>query len=538
MAELQGLDDAANEGGLDIDRHEVEIGPVISELASEIGSLLATKPIFVRDGIPTVVSREGSLQEMVPLKFCSWVEQYIEFFQVRGEKRARKSLAADTAAKVLCSDAFLERLREIRRVNTLRMPVRRESGGVELLREGYDARTGIYTRPLLEYPADWSLSQAVRHLKAIYQDFPFIGEGGECVQVAAMLAMFSRELMPRYAHVPAFIFNANKSRSGKTLLAKMCCGFASGQINLQALPRTDDKQREMLNTAAIASYPHLLVDNIEGFFNSPDFNAFLTAPTWQGRRMHRQQDFNVEVCTTVCLTGNGFSIGADIQHRALVVDLFVDEADPHARAAELGDRVIEDDWILADENRADMCAAVWALIRHWAAEGCPGGDTTLADFSAFSRVVGGIVMAAGWPDPMVRREMETGGNQESADFARFLDICVVRLGLEEIAYTDILKVVRNYGLFEWVISPDDEPLPDDEFDLVKAGEGAPLDHKLRKKFGELMSRCVGGSDRGLIYRLGPDQTEYLVSMPRARNRRKMYFELLTDEVRTRLAAAR
>ena len=417
MAELPGLDDAAEDGGLDVDRHEVRIGPVISELASEVGSLLATKPIFVRDSLPVVVSKEGDLQEMQPVRFCSWVERYIEFYQYKGESKQRKSLAVETAAKILSSDAFLDRLREIRRVHSLRLPVRRQSGGVELLREGYDAQTGIYTRPLLEYETDWDLKRSVAYLKELYKDFPFIGEGGECVQVAAMLAMFVREILPRYTLVPAFIFNANKSRSGKTLLAQMACAYASGRLNLQPLPSTDVEQRQMLNTTARAGYPHLLVDNIEGFFNSADFSAFLTAPTFQGRMMHSQKDFNVEICTTVCLTGNGFTIGDDIQHRSLVIDLFVDEADPHKRAAALGDRVIENDWIMAEENRANMCAAVWGLVQHWAAEGSPEGGAELAHFKSFSQVVGGIVMAAGWPDPMVRREMETGGNQEQRDFA-------------------------------------------------------------------------------------------------------------------------
>jgi len=216
----------------------------------------------------------------------------------------------------------------------------------------------------------------------------------------------------------------------------------------------------------------------------------------------------------------------------------VDEADPHKRAAALGDRVIENDWIMAEENRANMCAAVWGLVQHWAAEGSPEGGAELAHFKSFSQVVGGIVMAAGWPDPMVRREMETGGNQEQRDFARFLDICIFGLGLEEIAYADILKVVRNFGLFDWVVASDDDPMTEEDFSLEKAGEGSALDAKDRSTFGHIMSRCTGGSDRGLIYHLGKNSVEYLVSMPKARNRRKMYFEKVTPEIRERLAAAR
>lgn len=522
------MEKSGAEDGVPAELPRVPISKMVSEMASQVGGHLSLAPVFVKDGRAVIVDDVNHrIEPLSAVTFRAWVEDYLVFYKWVGGENGRdveQSVTAETAAAILAAPQFLCRLRPLRKRNPVALPVIRPGGDLELLPAGYDARTGIWTGGGVVFERDWGLEQSVEFLKDLLKEFPFAGDDrwSECVQIAAMLAMFVTDMLPRYAHRPMLVFNANQSRSGKTLLAKLAiCGVA-GSLALTSMPATPDKRKEMLNTFARNAKTFLFADNLEGTVNFPELCAYVTAAEWTDRRMHAQEDFTAENVTNIFLTGNGFTPGDDVMNRSLSVDLYVEEADPQAREVR---NIIDDSWCLAAENRALILSALWGLTRHWDECGRPRGGCRLADFAAWSDIVGGIVKCAGdawgaskmgrkgWGDPIERRTTASGGNKEIADFVSLLGY-LAEMGDQEnlfdvdgrmkLKFPQVVRVVKAMGLFANKMQPFDESGAED-FQLgdVEGAEMAvELDGRERSWFGKLLTKRTGGNEvMGSVYTL-------------------------------------
>ena len=295
----------------------------------------------------------------------------------------------------------------------------------------------------------------------------------------------------------------------------------------------EDKRKELLNSAARSARTHLVLDNLTGKVNFDDLCAFVTTPQWTDRRMHSQDFFVADNVTTIFMTGNTFEPGDDLMHRSIFVDLYVQEADPGARKIE---NPIDNDWILDRCNRRDCLSALWGMVSYWDKAGRPPGEIVLPDFRAFSEVVGGIVVCAGggwaskvvhrmgWTNPMERRTMHSGGNEELRDFLLFLET-VTRMADEEdmweasrleLKFWQVQRVVQHCGFFAWMVSV--ESNPPDEFKLGGDDQPEELDMKEKVRLGKLLARRSGSGKDGSVYELQRGQVR-VVHVGSGRHRR-------------------
>src|SRR5439155_22505118 len=83
--------------------------------------------------------------------------------------------------------------------------------------------------------------------------------------------------------------------------------------------------------------------------------------------------------------------------RCLVIDLWVGEADVQARKVK---RVISEASLCDPSVRADLLAAMCALVRAWCKAKRPPGSCVYRGFEAFCGIIGGIVEFAGFGSPM------------------------------------------------------------------------------------------------------------------------------------------
>src|SRR5205823_5101642 len=127
-----------------------------------------------------------------------------------------------------------------------------------------------------------------------------------------------------------------------------------------------------------------------------------------------KEEFRVENVTTFFLTGNQTNTSDDMAERSLFIELFIEEADNRDRDIPQED-VITEPLLATREMRKEILSALWALVRAWDAEGRPKPKKLLQRFEDWSRIVPGIVMNAGYNDPLAKPEVACGADVERRD---------------------------------------------------------------------------------------------------------------------------
>jgi hypothetical protein len=306
----------------------------------------------------------------------------------------------DTARGTLRSEQFLSQLREIDRVNPVRQPIMMPGDRIELAPVGYCPHSHVYTLENdIHYDEDMSLNDAVAIICDILSKFPFHDRGRSlAVQVAAMLTVFAVGLLPRTASRPGFIYTANDSDAGKTLLAKVAIIPVLGEVNVRAFPRREES-RKALDQIAMDGEVIVLFDNVKGTLGGETMEAFISAPRWGGRVIGEKGGFKLDNVTTCFFTGNDAHPTRGMEERCLFIELFLRQLDSSKRNI----RRILNNRILAEPAlRCDICSALWAFVRHWDAAGRPKFATSMPKCPEWSERIASIVVAAGFGDPCAK----------------------------------------------------------------------------------------------------------------------------------------
>ena len=474
----------------------IELVPVISTMAREIGGVLCNNGVFVRQRSAMTISQDGRLVEMSARRFRTYCEDHLVTFKWDATKpnvfeKKAQTMTVEAAATILESDQFLARQRELMRVATVRQPVKRKDGRIELLDYGYDHEAQTYTQNSgVEYALDMPLEAAQTILRNFTREFPFgdrKADGrsrNEAIVMTAMLAMYAAPLLRPSARRLNFMFSSNSVGSGKTLLAQMAIITTIGSCDVQPVPQAEEEWRKILDTESLAGSPYILFDDCNGFFKSQILNAFLTAPTWSGRRMHSQQKFAVPKIASVFLTGNNLEVSPDVARRFLHCKMMTDESDPQARKI---DKVISDEHLEKPEVRGQILAALWAVVREWDAAGRPQANRLVRGYEQFCQIFAGMVEFAGFGDPIEALPVEESGNSELADMlALVAELAKGVDDLAEFSFQDVVQAALDCNSFVWMLEGKEE----------REGKDGPrhyvLTAKAKSKFGKLLAEQYGG----------------------------------------------
>ena len=474
----------------------VQIVPVISTMAREIGGILRQNGVFVRQRSALTISPEGRLVEMTARRFRTYCEDHLVTFKWEMPKpnvfeKKPQTITVEAAATILESDQFLSRQRELLRVATVRQPVRRKDGRIELLPYGYDAESQTLTQNSgVEFAADMPVDEAKTVLRELLKEFPFgdrkaDGQSrNEAIVIAAMLSMFAAPLLRPQARRLNFMFSSNSVGSGKTLLAQLAIITTLGTCDVQPLPENQEDWRKILDTESLAGSPYILFDDCNGYLKSPTLNAFLTASTWTGRKMNTQQKFAVPKIATVFLTGNNLEVTPDVARRFLHCRMITDEADPQARKIE---KVFSDEWLEKPEVRSQLLACLWSIVRSWDASGRPTPNRIVRGYEPWCAVYGGMVQHAGFGDPMEPLPVEESGNSELADMTAM--VSHLAKGIDdssEFSFQDVVESAIEVNAFTWMLEGKEE----------REGKDGPrrfvLTARANSKFGRLLAEQYGG----------------------------------------------
>lgn len=424
-------------------------------VARLLGQLMHRVPLFLQNGVLWFFDYEGQRQEMTPIKFRTWIMGHVLIF----EKRAKGSddpipctMAVEHAATVLTSEDFRRGVRKITGVNTVRLPVIRRGGKLELLPLGWDSETGIYTvEGGLVYDEAMALEAARGWMERTFGTFPLTDARSMAVQVAAMLAPFVRHLPGGGGLKMGFLWLANKPESGKSVLAKAAQYAVFGRCPAVKLKKGEQLDKE-LEAMAIAGVPCIFLDNVRGGIDSPTIEAMMTSEESEGRAMGGHGLFTAKNSALLFVTGNKLKLNEDIERRFLVVDLF-EKGDPMERRVG-ADEVLDDDAMKDPEWRGRMLSALWAMVRDWHAAGMPAGKVVRGSFERYSRMLGGVVEAAGYENPFQRAEIPDAINPDQMEFRELIGLIVKEMGERQcVDFTlqDMAKLARGANLFERMI---------------------------------------------------------------------------------------
>lgn len=461
---------------VDDDRPKVRLpgdDHLLSDFATELAKHVADKDIFLRNG-EIVVLKTGDLRPLKPTEFRTWVEQYVICYRIVGhDKKVFEigiTMSDDNATAVLASSQFRNRLRLVRQINNCRLPIRRASGEIELLAEGYDDASQTLTIGGVDYSTDMTLADAVGTINDLMSEFIFAdGVRSKAVAVSAMVGLYANGLLPPMTLRPCFIFVANAEGAGKSVLVAVATTPTHGMVPTGRKADDDDEVAKLLLATVREARPLVFFDNLKGHLSSETLEGFLSAPIFEGRKLGVNEYIRAENLATVFITGNGLTVSPDMRRRSLFVELRLEVERAEDRIFK---RPLDMPTLLA--MRPKVLASLWSLVLNWQTKGCPLPSRSHSAFTSWSNIIGGIVEASGLGCPLETAEVATVADNDGDDMRKLV---MAMVGAEKLfTFAELVDLARKNGLFESIVGDEE------------------LDRRAKTLFGRLLGRY----DRRLV----------------------------------------
>jgi hypothetical protein len=439
---------------------------LLGDVAAEVGQYLRESMYFHAGGLVAVEG--GRIYPISSQQFRSLVERYIVPIRRRsGRLEVASTLFESEARGILASHQFRECLRPLRGVSSVRLPVLRSRGSIELPSEGYDVESQTFTADTCPYSESMGFASAKAVLDDLFSEFHFADGGrSKAVAASALLGLFAQGLLPDGALRPAFVISANCEGAGKTMLAMCCIVPVIGECPASTLPEDDAETRKRLTATLLAGQRAVLFDNVRHVIGGASLEAFCSSPVWQDRKLGENENLTIANHSTLFFTSNGASTKSDMRRRSLFVNVHLDieRAEDRTFRRPLSTAVMR-------EMRPQILRACWSLVRHWDTNGRPRPRRDHASFPEWAGIVGGIVEAAGFDCPLETGEVSIVAD-EDGDGMREL------IGAMEIpkayASAEMAALCRKLQIFGY----------------LTGGSDSEMGQSQKVAFGRLLTRFV------------------------------------------------
>jgi hypothetical protein len=356
-------------------------------------------------------------------------------------------MSLDAAHVTLCDRKFLETLRPVRSFNVVRLPARYHEA-TQPLPTGYCPIHRAYTAPeAISYPENASLTPAKEFFNTLFQEFPFVGDQQQAISnvLAGALTLFCARLFGPNVVRPGFGSFANSEGAGKTLLLKLGIIPVLGNVPVGTRPKDEDEMRKLIAAAALGGSPVFCLDNVKGHLSSPSLEALITSPVISFRLLGQNKMLQEEHGLTIFITSNSATFSPDLRRRIFAIELFLKEVRAEDRQIR---RPLDDDTIV--NMRSEILGALWALVSNWFKHNCLAPSKPNQSFIAWSKVVGGILEAAGYPAPCHTAVDAQHGDRDLLDMQTLVSHMVRG---NKYKFRDLVDLARHHRLFESILGP-------------------------------------------------------------------------------------
>lgn len=475
-------------------------GHPISEFAKEVGEILADTGHWFRHGMHVVMVRYERtgwdvssliLHPMQATEVCSAIEDYVEVGVLTkpdeggNSEFMANSLIKPQAELLLAASQFRDQLPEIQRVLDVPVPVLVD-GKLELSTHGYDARFKTYMNLNAPEIQPMSVAQAKQFIHEVYAEFCWADTQSLTHAIARLITPACRGILGWKAKIPFWLYTANRERSGKDFAAVITQLLYEGRAVEEAPlePRNSTETRKRITAALLAGRRIMHFANCRGHLDDPALEEAITAKEFGDRILGRSE--NVELANEIefSLSANTeITFKADLAQRARTIRLFLQGENPNGRRFNRPDLHA---WVI--EHRADLLSAIFALIQHWHEQGMPDGPTPFASYPEWARVVGGVMITAGFGDPCLPENNagHVGGDEQTENMKTLFALGHERWGTKRVELKSIIDL----------LSGEDAPLLFTWLDLAeRSGQTA---------FGKMLRRFVGRSLGTVVLRIHGD----------------------------------
>ncbi len=403
-------------------------------------------PLFNRGNkLVEIQVTEGvcSVQPSNPARLKPIASVLARFIKHTDNKRQEVDPPSDLLNAVLANPNAFPRLKVLTDV-----PVMLPDGTV-IDKRGYHEAGGVFYEPapglekisIPEAPTREDAEAAMATLFEPLVDFPFADDVHFSAALAGLLAPIVRTAIE--GPVPAVVVDACQPGSGKTQYAKNVASIAKGQPGPVKALRNDIEMEKRIATCVKQGTLIEILDNVHAVVGGAALEGALTAKTWAGRAMNKQEDICGQMVTCFFMTGNNIAVHNDMHRRILYVRL----ESPLERPERRDDwaHPNPDAWILA--NRPRFIAAGLTMCKAYFVAGKPDQHLEpLGGYEDWSGVVRSAIVWLGGMDPC----RSTDGLHERLDpeteaYRTLLSIIAPEFGNESFTTKDILDLHDTSG---------------------------------------------------------------------------------------------
>jgi len=319
-------------------------------------------------------------------------------------------------AKLICASATVRTaLPSIRKLNRLRLPVRRNDGRIALLPPGYDRESKTLTLEEFTYRTDMPFDEAKAFLKDVYSEFPYASQDGTSLGVGYSVGLMGESILPPGTFFPGLAVMGNTAATGKTRFAKLAV-LPLGMVAKTDMPLGADEMSKTLHSSARGGESVLFFDNSMKRISGGPIEAAMTTYYHNRRVLAVSAMGTYEAAFKLVITGVDLRLDLGVARRFRTVRLHTSDENPELRVYK---RDLNDHALPA--LREEYCAAIWALIREWARAGAKviSLDSKMpADYRKWFNFVGSVVLHADFED--LSHVNDAKANDERADVAELL----------------------------------------------------------------------------------------------------------------------
>lgn len=457
-------------------------GVTITVAAEQIFSRIAPRhEIFRRGGaamrLVEIEHGKLTLDVLSPTSFRSLLEKFGTLMVWRSDREGKRKLvpslcAEETAAAILACEkiALLPPVRGV-----VSRPVLANVGGTpKVLGKGYHSENGGLLVTGGGIPPDLPLEEAVTALRLLVEEFDFLTQGDRSRALASIItpALCSGGWVTDAA--PADTAEGDQSQCGKGYRQKLI--FALYGEEPARIARKDGGvggMDESVGQAMLAGRQFIQLDNIRGTLDSQFIEMLMTAGGMVGVRVPHRGEVQVDARHFLFFfTSNGVETTRDLANRSNIIRI--------RKRPGYGFRTFPAGDLLAhvQAQQPYFLGAVFAVVRQWAAAGCPRTTETRHDFRQWAGALDWIVKNILKEAPLMdgHAEAQARVSNPALTWLRLVVLAIVgeqRMG-EELSASAIAELCAEH-----------------ELDLP--GKQTDDDTARHKQVGTLMKRAFGDS---------------------------------------------
>jgi hypothetical protein len=268
---------------------------------------------------------------------------------------------------------------------------------------GFDPASGYfcaYRGPALlvpEAPTRDDARRALALLAELVEQFPFAEPMHRSAWLSGLFTLLLRPTIDGF--VPCHLFDANRSRTGKTLLADLLGAIVLGHP-LARTPYTDDDKELTATIAATLTecQPAALFDNIDKPFGGATMDLLLTAPYFRFRVYGQNtRTLTLPVRTAYLGTGNHIQLRGDMAERTITSRLDTPLENPQLRTDLKDERILKTTLV----RRGELLTAALTAVRAFTLAERPEPEIApLGSFYDWCAWVRNLLIWLDQPDPV------------------------------------------------------------------------------------------------------------------------------------------